>query len=215
MHDDDELAPNFVAEMLQMIEKFPHAGCLASNAQIIGTDGATVRKYFYISRAKVRLITDPLWLTKRWFSYATLSVAPFPSYVYKKSEIFGMEFDNCQLSDFMFVHNCLQRGLSVAWLNKPIYRYRVHDSQDSARISFSSLSKLKLDIRASHPDFYASRDFRIFRAGQLALIFRRRGSIRASRKMRRIYLCTTLLTPQIVCRRLIHALLHMYARWHY
>ena len=204
MHDDDELTPNFVEEMLRFMTRFPDAGGYAANGPIIDETGNTIHDRFYRSGRKYHLISDPFWLARRWFAYATFSVAPFPSYIYKRSVVGGMRFDTLkrgQYGDFVFVHQCLIRSRSVAWLNLPLYRYRSHSRQDSARITFSSYSRMKIYMREAQPDYYGLRDFRIVRALHLIPVLGQRNRDRRRQELKKETIKAILTSPGTVARK--------------
>jgi glycosyltransferase involved in cell wall biosynthesis len=170
MHDDDMLDPRYAENMLRFIDNFPGRVCYACNASVIDAQGDQRRSRFYLSMSRHLLSHDPHWLTRRWFAYATLSVAPFPSYIYERRTVAKIRFDTVkygQFTDYAFIHQCLLNGGAMAWLNEPLYRYRTHGLQDSAGITFASYTKIKNYIRQFEPEHYRSRAFSLTRATML------------------------------------------------
>ena len=175
IHDDDELEPDYVSEMKALIVNNPGRVCYGSNAVVINEEGKEVAKNFFFSNENILKIDSHLYLLRRWFGYRSKLVSPFPSYVYNKNLMPGF-FDNDkygQYSDYMSIDRALKNG-DIIWLNKSIYKYRVHKNQDSTNITFKSYKSLKIYVKNNYQVYYNSSEFYIFRVGTLLKILSKR-----------------------------------------
>jgi glycosyltransferase involved in cell wall biosynthesis len=205
MHDDDLLAPQFVEQMQQLISNLPGRKCYACNASVINSAGEQTRKHFYLSFGAHQLLRSPLQLTKRWFAYATLSVAPFPSYIYNRRDIDNIRFDAKrfgQFIDYGFIHECLLNDGAIAWLNRPLYLYRSHESQDSADIKFTSYTKIKNYIKRQHVEYYRTNAFGLARASMLTSFPQLKRHTLLHRKVQRVKVWKLISSPSAIMRKL-------------
>jgi glycosyltransferase involved in cell wall biosynthesis len=205
VHDDDLLAPTYAEKMLSAIARHPEAICYASNARVIDRQSESVRSRFYVSTAREDLVNDTEWLTRRWFSYASFSVAPFPSYVYDRERLGGLapeQTEYGQYSDYVFIYNCLLKA-PLVWVNEPLYLYRRHGAQDSSSITRRSYLKLVQFIRENEPLYAASAQFDLFRASHLKALADRLTRHKQARRLRVIQRSLLARRPTDVARRLV------------
>jgi glycosyltransferase involved in cell wall biosynthesis len=170
MHDDDLLHRDFVREVKNEISSNKDYDIFATNGQFISQNGILLSRQFFYSR-KLRVVTSyQEELIAGWFSYGSLGVAPFPSYIYRSSAIKSCECDILkygQYADFWLIMSLLSCGSKISWLNKRLYLYRIHDGQDSSSISFRTYSKLKINTRIFFRKHYLSPNFTLIRLGHL------------------------------------------------
>jgi len=125
-HDDDVMALNYVALMLDFIHKYPEAAAFACNAYI-EADGKIERRLGFLSHKKYEVFNSPINLAKRYFSRNQSGVAPNPSYIYSR-RIAGMQrfiVDGGKYADVSLLLDIAQQG-PIIWLNKPLMTYRLH-----------------------------------------------------------------------------------------
>ncbi len=139
-HDDDLMLSNFVGNFWQALGSFPDLAACGMNAQI-DKKNEPMKLFFQHYRKYIGPIS-PKSLVERYFGRHQLGIAPYPSYVYKKSMIGGMSFDanNGKYGDVTWLIKVASRG-QLIWVNAPSMIYRLHDANDS--LSESRKDRLK------------------------------------------------------------------------
>lgn len=125
-HDDDILLPNYVKEMLQLIECHQDAAAFACNAYLENY-GEIEKHLSFLSHKRVEVIRSPKQLAQRYFSRNQSGIAPNPSYIYNKKIIGELQFivDGGKYADVSLLLDIAQIG-QIVWLNKPLMTYRIH-----------------------------------------------------------------------------------------
>lgn len=150
-HDDDIMLPQFISCVRNAIAKYPNAVAYGANSltEINGITG----KNFFTSNREYLINNSSRELLARYFARYQLGVAPFPSYVYRKSAIQGIRFDPRwgKYGDVTWLLSVACHGF-IVWLNEPLMIYRLHDGNDSLtesrrdRLRFLSFLKRNIDI---------------------------------------------------------------------
>lgn len=162
-HDDDLLAPQYVERVLAAINAHPEAAAIGVNAWI-AEDGRPLKLSFRSTGSHHR-VRDAARLAAHYFSRHQLGIAPFPGYVYARSRIAGLRFDqaNGKYSDVSWLLRVADRG-GLVWLVEPLMTYRLHASNDSRSESIGDRLKLlayfKRNTASVGPG--VAEDFRFF-----------------------------------------------------
>ena len=129
-HDDDLMHPEFVSAMREAILNFPAATALACNASV-EYFGKVNRYPSFRSFRKYELIASPCNLAMRYFSRSQSGIAPFPGYVYRRSQISSalLAVDGGKYSDVTWLLNIARIG-QIVWLTQPLMTYRLHVGSD-------------------------------------------------------------------------------------
>lgn len=140
-HDDDLLAPDFVAGVKYAIARHPNAAAIGVNAWI--AEDGRAPKLSFRSGGSFHRVDDAGSLAAHYFSRHQLGIAPFPGYVYAKSRIAGLHFDhsNGKYSDVSWLLRVAERG-GLVWVVRPLMTYRLHASNDSRSESIGDRLKL-------------------------------------------------------------------------
>lgn len=130
-HDDDLMAPDYVASMLEMIERYPLAVAYACNAEIVDQFNNYKHSSFE-SRSSYLPIRSPHDLAGRYFSRFPNGFAPFPSYIYRSTVAKGHPLDSRtggKYSDFTWLVEIAKQG-DIVWNCRNLIKYRLHASND-------------------------------------------------------------------------------------
>lgn len=141
-HDDDIMHPDYLENMISIIENDPGLSAVACNAKIVA-EGKNNGKTFFNSTSDIVILNTPEDLFSCYCGL-TANIAPFPGYVYRKSKvgnIFLDPKDGGKYSDVSFLMKIMKNG-AIAWAKKPLISYRIHSGNDSATISITQ--KLRL-----------------------------------------------------------------------
>jgi len=162
-HDDDLMLPNFVGKFFEAQNKFSQAVAFGVNA--ITEKNGVGGKNFFQSIGSYTVGVTPKKLAKKYFSRHQLGVAPFPSYIYKKSAIKSLQFDQDwgKYGDVTWLLNVACHG-EIIWINQPLMIYRLHDSNDSLTESRHDRLKFLAFIKNNIDKFGQGllRDYRFF-----------------------------------------------------
>lgn len=128
-HDDDLMGSDFVSTMKQSMLDYPSAiafGCNANIESFGKLDGLSFRSF-----RNHELIANARDLAMRYFSRAQSGIAPFPCYVYNRSQIAAIRIpnDGGKYADVTWLLNLAKIG-QIVWINKPLMTYRMHASND-------------------------------------------------------------------------------------
>ncbi len=129
-HDDDLMLPNFVANFWEVLSGYPDLASCGMNALIDKRNEC--KKLFFQHYLKYVGPISSKNLVERYFGRHQLGIAPYPSYVYKKSVMNGMSFDSNhgKYGDVIWLTQVAARGQMI-WVNTPSMIYRLHDGNDS------------------------------------------------------------------------------------
>lgn len=162
-HDDDLMLPNFTSKFFMAQSQFPAAVAFGANA-LTEKNGVSGKPFFQSVGFHTVGIT-PKKLTERYFSRHQLGVAPFPSYVYKKSAIKPLRFDSDwgKYGDVTWLLTVASCG-EIIWINEPLMIYRLHDGNDSLTESRRDRLKFLAFIKKNIDKFYKGllSDYRFF-----------------------------------------------------
>ncbi len=133
-HDDDLMLSNFVGNFWEALSSYPALIACGMNAQLDRGDGS--KKLFFQHYLKYIGPISPKNLAERYFGRYQLGIAPYPSYIYKKSVMNGMSFDinNGKYGDLIWLIEMASRGQMI-WVNIPSMIYCLHDGNDSLKES--------------------------------------------------------------------------------
>lgn len=156
-HDDDTLGRNYTLEMVNLLERYPHAAAVACNAFTILGNKFTNRKIMGSYR-HTQKIHEKATLLAKYLKFDTAFPAPLPGYMYRVNTLQCLRFNysnggkHCDVS---FLCELLERG-PIIWTDKCLFNYRQHlgsDSSDeeiSARQSLMKYSRDSLGIDRRH-----------------------------------------------------------------
>jgi glycosyltransferase involved in cell wall biosynthesis len=142
-HDDDLMAPTFVAELSSVLDANPDAAAAACNAYFMQDGRKTDRKFFegmhgpLVHRSAESLLVP-------YLRSGRVAPAPFPGYMYRLDAIRGLALDpreGGKYSDVSFLIKTVRRG-AVIWIEKPLMWYRLHGGNDSGRDDIAQRLKL-------------------------------------------------------------------------
>ena len=133
LHDDDELAANYIQEVIICISEYPGAvaigtGYTQSELQKIRSSSGITRT----SRYTVVTASDTLILGYTSPIYG--GMPPFSSYTYNAKKVNWEEirkYTSCHYYDTLFLASLLALG-SIVVLNKPLFRLGVHGERISS-----------------------------------------------------------------------------------
>ncbi len=129
-HDDDLMHPEFVRHMKAAMEENPQWVACGCNA-LIETMGKIEPRSSFRAFGKQEPITSVRDLARRYFARAQSGIAPFPSYVYRKSAVGDerLDVDGGKYTDVAWLLRLAMNG-PIAWLNEPLLTYRIHGGND-------------------------------------------------------------------------------------
>lgn len=134
-HDDDVMSHDYVANMMKLVTRYPDAVAFASNAKI-EYFGKTNREHSFLDYDVEVQIKTPYELAARYFSRHQLGIAPFPSYIYKRSIALKipLEYVRGKYADVIWLLKLALSG-DIIWTNKPLMTYRIHADSDGQQES--------------------------------------------------------------------------------
>lgn len=130
LHDDDELAPEFLATTLPMIEDTKGAVFLHSAATIINADGK--RQFDRVLDLPAEMSGDEFFIR---FLNGKMGVI-CPSVIYNRKLIpssYKFQHELPFTADLFFFIGASEFG-SVLYCDKPYFRYRVHDASTTSSL---------------------------------------------------------------------------------
>lgn len=133
-HDDDEMLPNMIERLYNEAIKHPSYSAVAANAFLSYKD----KKSLAFNKKDV-VIKNGHEFISRVSRYGKMEIAPFPSYLYRKSIVNSIKFDSehkggkyCDISYLVDIVNCSP----IYYVGEPLMIYNIHDFQDSASFDF-------------------------------------------------------------------------------
>lgn len=169
-HDDDLMAPEYLATMAAILDAYPNAVAAGCNARMFGLPT-------YNSRLKIKdlnsilLIKSSDYLASRYFSLDDLGTAPFSGYLYRKKKLHNVlpDFSEAgKYSDVTFLMKILKNG-SLVWTPQVLMSYRMHTGNDSGSESFRDRLRL---LRYLKSNLSSENAEKIINDYQLALWYR-------------------------------------------
>jgi glycosyltransferase involved in cell wall biosynthesis len=162
-HDDDILAPSFVAQVMQVVSAHPHAAAIGVNAWI-AEDGKPRRRSFE-AKGPTHLVRDAQQLATHYFGRHQFGIAPFPGYVYSRAWLAGLRFDprGGKYSDVSWLLRVVERA-PLVWIVEPQMTYRLHSTNDSRHESIGDRLRLLAYFKQRRSTVGAAlvEDFRFF-----------------------------------------------------
>ena len=151
-HDDDEMNPDYIETIYNLIELDKSLVAVATNAHVIKKNN--IKKAFYMNqRDDVRIIYNSGELIKEYLRAYTGSHPPFPSYIYRTKYIKGeglSKNEGGKHSDLTFLIKLCEKG-KMAWIKKSLIKYRIHAENDSAVESISDRLSLLRYLKKNKP----------------------------------------------------------------
>lgn len=154
MHDDDRLCPEFLEEQSSFLRDHPECIAVGCNAFEINGEGQRTGKTLHkpYRRKDVEFFNDlPSFVRLYMRTYLA-----FPSILYRSSSVSNIvvrpEFG--QLVDVVLLTELARTG-RIAYVNKLLFEYRVHQSQDSHMFKEKDWKQLETYYRQlaeEHPD---------------------------------------------------------------
>jgi glycosyltransferase involved in cell wall biosynthesis len=132
-HDDDLMKPDYVDEMLKVIELHPYAVAYSCNAEIFD-DEVALNGDSFESKDKYVIIENPRFLAGRYFSRFPNGIAPFPAYIYRSDLVKKIPINpqaGGKYSDVAWLLEISKYG-SIIWNSEKLIRYRVHAASDGS-----------------------------------------------------------------------------------
>lgn len=129
-HDDDLMAPHFVAEMRRLAELHSDAIAIGCNAWI-ETLGVRETHPSFAALRPVSRIARPDELASRYFSRSQNGIAPFPGYVYSQRLVGATRLmaQGGKYADVSWLLQLCQQGPFI-WTREPLMTYRMHGGND-------------------------------------------------------------------------------------
>lgn len=181
-HDDDLMLPNFVANFWNALNDYPSLTSCGMNAFI--EKRGEVNKLFFQHHSGYIGPISPRSLVERYFARHQLGIAPYPSYIYKKSAMSGMCFraNDGKYGDVIWLLEMANRGAMI-WVNSPSMVYRLHDGNDSLNESrkdrLKFLAYLKKNISNFGVKILADYRFFLYKKNLPELILLKQYNLRA------------------------------------
>ncbi len=143
LHADDELEPDFAAEMLALAARHPDAALYFAGTSVIDERGAA----HFSLRDEFKRLIQPRRAEFRLSGAAAISrlcIGDFincPTLVYRRSAIGNRRFSEqfCFVLDLDFIMETLLAGGAIVGTSRRLYRYRRHGAQQTAVLSRETL----------------------------------------------------------------------------
>lgn len=150
-HDDDVMSQDYVANMRLLMTRYPNAVAFGSNAKV-EYFGKTNRLPSFLECGAEVLIKKPHELAARYFSRHQLGIAPFPSYVYKRSIALEtpIEYLKGKYADVIWLLRLAFNG-DIVWINKSLMTYRIHAESDGQQESRRDRLRLLCFLKSNIP----------------------------------------------------------------
>lgn len=131
MHDDDRLCPAFLERQTAFLDENPRVVAVACNAYEIDEEGRRLGSLLHNpKRREAREFFPDLPSMVRLY---TKTFMAFPSVVYRSDAAAAapVRAEFGQLVDVVLLTELARRG-TLAYVNEPLWEYRVHGGQDSS-----------------------------------------------------------------------------------
>jgi GT2 family glycosyltransferase len=131
-HDDDLMKPNYLSELLNIINKNPDIIAVGCNAVYLKND-REIDKTFLKKSNKEIIIDTKEKILNGYFLIGGEGTAPLPSYMYKVSKIKNVEFNENNggiHADVSLLFNAVEHGI-ILLTRKVLMSYRLHESNEN------------------------------------------------------------------------------------
>lgn len=166
-HDDDLMLPNYVENFWRALILNPEIVSCGMNAYVESSKGSecSFKKLFFNDFRFYLGPISPKNLIEKYYGRHQLGIAPYPSYIYKKSATSGMCFkaNDGKHGDVIWLLEMAARGAMI-WINSPSMIYRIHDENDSLSESRKDRLKFLAYLKKNTNHFGAKilSDYRFF-----------------------------------------------------
>ena len=139
MHDDDRLLPEFTEEIMRFLESHPEVIAVACNAYVIDDEGSRVGGLLCREERHDELLFED---RAELVLHYSRSFLPFPSLVYRNGypQEVPLHEEHGKVGDSLFLCQLAEKG-KIAYLNRPLFEYRVHSGQDSSTWPFDEIRR--------------------------------------------------------------------------
>ena len=131
-HDDDLMAPQYVKTMLSSLDMNPDMAAVGCNALLMHNNVKTDERFMGCIDKKI-VLSSANQLLAEYLKISQFEAAPFPSYMYRRKFLLGLQLDPTQggkYSDLSFLIKLMHRG-SILWVDEPLMWYRRHLANSS------------------------------------------------------------------------------------
>jgi glycosyltransferase involved in cell wall biosynthesis len=139
MHDDDRLLPDFATETLGFLRSHPDVIAVATNAYVIDGQGRRLSERLAPpEKERETVFMDQADLALHY----SRSFIPFPSVVYRNGfpQKVPMREEYGKVGDSLFLCQLARLG-PMAFIDRPLFEYRVHGEQDSSVWPFDEIRR--------------------------------------------------------------------------
>ena len=148
--DDDEISPNYVSDLVTLLEQNPQASVALSRQEIINESGAVIRRS---PDNFPPLVRGPDFLNKVWGSYE-YKFEGFATFLARTDQLKACggypEFcKGLSHDDALMIKLCIQTYVALS--SRSTFRFRVYDSSHGATISIE-------DVKQATRDFFRFLD---------------------------------------------------------
>lgn len=151
-HDDDLLESNYVEFLISKFKSNPNTIAIGTNARIRYED--SVSRILYINSTHGTVdFSSPTLFIQRYFEILGDGIAPFPSFMYRKSLLNNIQLSlesGGKYSDLFFLSSLISDNKVITYINQPLIQYRVHHSNDTKYESTSDRLLLLRRIRSTY-----------------------------------------------------------------
>jgi glycosyltransferase involved in cell wall biosynthesis len=126
-HDDDVMRHDFISTLKHYLDVHPNCIAVACNALVIRSETKSSTPYMGRFNQTVE-ISSSHELLKHYAELVDVGPAPFPSYMYRREALVGLQLDDAEggkYSDVALLLKIAQRGV-IAWLPDTLMHYRIH-----------------------------------------------------------------------------------------
>lgn len=139
-HDDDEMLPNMVEVLYNVISNDNTLIAVGGNSYEVVNGKFNPRKVFFPT-INDEYIKDKTVLARK---YVHGGICPYPAYMFRKSKMANhrLKIENGgKYCDTSFIISLLDDGV-IKYVSKPLMKYNIHPDQDSKHHAFSQMLAL-------------------------------------------------------------------------
>jgi glycosyltransferase involved in cell wall biosynthesis len=210
LHDDDVVAPPYLASLIQALLHYPDASAIGCNAWILQGEEKTL-KLFNPRLAQGRKIMDSHLLA---LSYLNSSVGhvPFPTYLYRTAKVKNLqlrEAEGGKHADVSFLLKVAKQG-PIIWEPKPLFWYRRHSSNDSISVDLKAVFKLSRFIKQNNN--VSAEALKEYRVKHIFLWLKQshQGKRLHTKALRQILVKYLLLNPRVIFQSLVRRIRNLF-----
>ena len=157
-HDDDLMEKNYVAGMLEFMERNCEYLAACPNAYIMRGNKRTSQK-FYPNASPITIIQGSCKVARNYIDLSKFRM-PFPGYIYRSEQIKKISISNKEGGKHIDVSFLMKIGAlgKIAWIGSSLMSYRIHEKNDTMYEDvYGRLSRLRFIyrntvIKSSDPD---------------------------------------------------------------